>query len=67
MYLYFLFELKVISSPGQFVQWPVIKIFNFLGLFSNIIENNFFFLFSKFFLKFQLIKKEILSKRLDFQ
>ena len=27
-YLYFLFELKVISSPVQFVQWPVIKIFN---------------------------------------
>ena len=32
----FFVELKVISSPGQFVQLPVIKIFNFSGLFSKL-------------------------------
>ena len=67
-YLYFLFELKVISSPGQFIQWPVIKIFNFLGLFSKHQRKQLFFFHFSFFQipkkNLLLIKGEFLLKRL---
>ena len=61
-------ELKVISSPEQFVQLPVIKIFNFLGLFSKHQRKQliffFIFLFFKFLQNLLLIKEEFLLKRL---
>ena len=49
-YLYFIFELKVISLPEQIVQLPVIKIFNFSGLFSKH-QRKLLFFFKIFFKK----------------